>query len=158
MARKQRSDSAKAAIDAAVAVTQPPLRPPANVRLRDGDEPFWDSIIKSRARAEWVSEADLIVAAQLARCMADIEAEQIVIETEGSVIDNARGTAVMNPRHAILEQLARRQMAFMKCLSMTGVIRVGDKRGLAGARAAEAGARQARSTVTTEGDGEDLLA
>ena len=157
MARKQRSDSAKAAIDAALAVTLPELRPPGDVRLRAGDEPFWRTIIQSRARAEWVSEADLIVAAQLARCMADIESEQVVIETEGSVIENGRGTKVMNPRHAILEQLARRQMAFMKCLAMTGVIRLGDKRGLAGARAAEAGARDAREAVTTE-DGEDLLA
>jgi hypothetical protein len=72
----------------------------------------------SRARDEW-SKNDLIVAAQLARCQADIETESEIVEIEGSVVENARGTQIMNPRHSVLEQMARRELALMRALAMT---------------------------------------
>jgi hypothetical protein len=132
MARKTRSDSAKAAIEAAIAAASPLPQAPAHVKLRDCDHPFWENIIRSRARNEW-SDSDLIVAAQLARCMADIETESQTLYGEGSVIENQRGTPVMNPRHAVLEQLARREMALMRSLRMTGSA-TGDQRDLEKAR------------------------
>ena len=49
-----------------VDAAKPPIDPPAHVRLRDGDRPFWDGIVRARARDEWC-ESDLVVAAQLAR-------------------------------------------------------------------------------------------
>ena len=119
MARKPRSDSASAAINAALNASLPDIEPPPHVRLRPEDAPFWSSIIQSRARDEW-TKADLVVAAQLARCQRDIEVEAIVLENEGSVIENQRGTPVMNPRHAVLEQLSRREMAIMRSLQMGG--------------------------------------
>lgn len=152
MARKSRSDSAKAAIDAAVAAATPLPDKPAHVKLRDGDHPFWIDILRARAREEW-TEADLIVAAQLARTMADIEAESAKLDYEGSVIENGRGTPVMNPRHAVLEQLARREMAIMRSLQMTGSAR-GDKRDVANKRKLEREATKARDEITHD----DLLA
>jgi hypothetical protein len=74
--------------------------------------------MSSRARDEW-SKNDFIVAAQLARCQADIETESEIVDSEGSVVTNARGTQVMNPRHSVLEQLARRELALMRALAMT---------------------------------------
>ena len=88
---------------------------PGHVRLRPDDLPFWEGVVRARARDEW-TEADLVVAAQLARCQRDIEHEQISLDSEGSVIENAKQTMVMNPRHAVLEQLARREMALMRSL------------------------------------------
>ena len=119
---------------------------PSHVKLRDCDQPFWLDIIRARAREEW-TEADLIVAAQLARTMSDIETESAKLDLEGSVIENGRGTPVMNPRHSVMEQLARREMALMRSLQMTGTAR-GDKRELANKRDLERGARKAREELS----------
>lgn len=130
----------------------PPLRPPDHMALRPEDEPFWAGILRARARSEWI-EADLVVAVQLARCQADIEREQAALDSEGSVLENARGSAVMNPRVSVLEQLSRREMAIMRTLRMggrvTGPIELHGKR-----RAAERQAEEALAQV----EDEDLLA
>lgn len=125
---------------------------PPHIRLRAEDRPFWDSILRTRARDEWLP-ADLVVAAQLARCQRDIEAESLALESEGSVVENQRGTQVMNPRHSVLQQLAQREMALMRCLSMSGTVR-GDKRDLHKARQIQAQAERAREQLADE----DLLA
>jgi hypothetical protein len=119
MTRRTRSDSVASAVKAAIDVAKGALVCPAHVKLRPEDQPFWLGIIDSRARDEWVG-ADLVVAAQLARVMRDIEVESEALHTEGSVLENARGTPVMNPRATVLEALARREMAFMRTLRMGG--------------------------------------
>lgn len=98
---------------------QGPIQPPAHCKLRAGDLPFWDGIVCARTRDEWTA-ADLVVAAQLARCQADIEREQVQLDTESTVIENDRGTLVVNARVAVLEQFARREMALMRSLRMGG--------------------------------------
>lgn len=140
--RKPRSDSAASAIDAMVNASKPLPEIPAHVRLDKKHIPFWDGIIRVRARSEWI-ETDLVVAAQLARCQYDIEKESELLESEGSVIENARGTCMMNPRHAVLEQLARREMALMRALRITGAAAGIDPRDLAKQRNLE---RQSRDT------------
>lgn len=124
--RRVRATSADAAVKAMVDAAKGPPEVPEHVRLRDRDEPFWDGIIRSRARDEW-TDSDLVVAAQLARCQADIEDESGVLEGEGSVVVNARGTQIVNPRVTVLEQLARREMALMRTLRMGGRV-AGDSR------------------------------
>ena len=109
--------------------------------MRDIDRPFWDAIMVARARDEW-TESDLITAAQLARCMSDIEKEAQLLETEGSVIENQRGTPVMNPRHSVLEQLSRRQMALMRTLQITGSAAGVDKDRIQNKRKIERAARR----------------
>lgn len=140
--RKPRSDSASAAIDAMVNASKPLPDIPAHVRLDKRHIPFWDGIIRARARSEWI-ETDLVVAAQLARTQYDIEKESQDLEVEGSVIENNRGTPVMNPRHAIIEQLARREMALMRALRISGAAAGIDPRDLAKQRNLE---RQSRDT------------
>ena len=126
--------------------------PPEHVSLRDGDRPFWDGILRARARDEW-TESDLVVAAQLARCQADIEREQMLLDAEGSVVENARGTNVMNARVTILEQLARREMALLRTLSMGGRVS-GDARDEAGRRRIQRQAEQVRAEL----EDDELLA
>lgn len=104
----------------------------------------------SRARDEW-SKNDLIVAAQLARCQADIESESQLVEVEGSVVENARGTQIMNPRHSVLEQMARRELALMRALAMTASYG-GKKDKLEDARKIE------RTASAIRDETEDLLA
>ncbi len=152
--RKPKSDSVSAAVKAMVDVAKGPPELPPHVRLRDGDRAFWDGIIASRARDEW-TPADLVVAAQLARCQADIERESASLDAESSVIENARGTPVCNPRMTILEQLARREMALMRSLRMGGRI-LGDSNALTTKRAREREAAHLRNELQDED--EDLLA
>lgn len=113
--RKQRVDTVKGALNSMENALAGPLEPPAHVRLRDGDRPFWDSIVTARARDRW-DTADLEIAANLARCKADIERLQSEIDHEGDVIENARGTPVMNPKHTLLETLSRRAVALSRML------------------------------------------
>lgn len=150
--KRVRSDSAASAVKAMVNAALPQLELPAHVRLRDGDRPFWDGVLRARARDEWI-EADLVVAAQLARCQADIELEQQLLTSEGSVVENMKGTQIMNPRVTVLEQLSRREMALMRTLRMGGRV-AGDTRDLAGKRAIERKAHQVRAEL----EDDDLLA
>ena len=113
------SHSAAVAIKAMVNAAKGPIEVPAHVRLRDGDVPFWTGILASRARDEWMP-ADLVVAAQLARCQADIETQSALLDDEGMTAINKRGTEVLNVRCNALEQLARREMALMRSLRMGG--------------------------------------
>ena len=147
--KRTRCDSAASAVKAMVNAALPPLPLPEHVQLREGDQPFWDGVLRARARDEW-TEADLVVAAQLARCQADIEHEQRLLNAEGSVIENAKGTQIMNPRVTVLEQLSRREMALMRTLRMGGRI-AGDTRDQLGKRALERKAHQIRTELEDDG-------
>jgi glutamine synthetase len=127
-----RADSATAAIKAMADAAKKPLQPPVYVTLTESAKPFWDGVVRARARDEW-SDVDLVVAAQLAQCQADIAEEDEALRLEGKVIKNDRGTPVMNPRTTVMEQLARREMALMRTLRMGGRI-AGDSRDEAGTR------------------------
>lgn len=144
-----RSTSAESAVKAMVNAAKGDLQPPAHVKLRDGDEPFWAAVVRARARDEW-SEADLVVAAQLARCLHDIETEQVQLDIEGTVMKNDRGTLVANPRVSVLEQFARREMALMRTLRMGGRI-AGDARDESGKRKIERTARKVREELEDDG-------
>lgn len=150
--KKKQAGSAEAAVQAAVNAAKGIPGPPAHVRLREGDRPFWDGVVRARARDEWI-DADLVVAAQLARCQSDIEAESITLDGEGTVVTNDRGTPVCNPRVAVLEQLARREMALMRCLRMGGKA-AGDPRLEAGNRKTQ----QRADRIHKELEEDELLA
>lgn len=126
---------------------------PTHVRLRPEDLPFWEGVVRARAREEW-TDADLVVAAQLARCQRDIERESKALDEEGSVIENQKGSLVMNPRHSVLEQLARREMALMRTLRIGGSVAGGDRRDLDKARKLQRQAEKVREELPDD----DLLA
>ena len=147
--KRTRSDSAASAVKAMVNAALPPLPLPEHVQLRETDHPFWEGVLRARARDEW-TESDLVVAAQLARCQADIEREQQILNYEGTVVENAKGTQIMNPRVTVLEQLSRREMALMRTLRMGGRI-AGDARDQAGKRAIERKAHQIRTELEDDG-------
>jgi len=150
-ARRARADSAASAVKAMLDAAKPDIEVPAWVTLTESAKPFWIGVVRARARDEWL-EVDLVVAAQLAQCQADIAEEDAALRTEGRVIPNERGTQVMNPRTTVLEQLARREMALMRTLRMGGRV-AGDTRDELGKRQMERGARKARQQVEEEDDG-----
>lgn len=140
--KRTRSDSTAGKVKAAQAVAAGPLAPPAHVRLREGDEPFWDAIVTARARDTW-NTSDLENAANLARCKADIERLQGEIEAEGDIIKNDRGTQIVNPKHTLLETLTRRTMALSRMLHVHAEATVGESKDAGKALKAEKEAAEA---------------
>lgn len=146
------SNSAASAVKAMENAAKAIPRPPAHVALRQQDEAFWPGIYKAKSVDEW-TDAHLVVGAQLARAMADLEKQQEILDTEGTVLENARGTMVMNPRVSVLEGLARREMALMRALGLTGKVNV-DPRDSAGKRKIEQQSRKLREEL----EDDELLA
>lgn len=101
------------------------IQPPDCVKLDKEHMPFWQHIIN--AREQWTT-VDLIHAANLARCMASIEENQVLLKREGDVLENARGTPVMNPRFTILEQLSRRSVALSAKIQVHAAATIGESK------------------------------
>jgi hypothetical protein len=99
------------------------VQPPTYVELKPEHMSYWNAI--TEARAEW-TKIDLIHAANLARTMYSIEYETKMLDREGSILENARGTPVMNPRFAILEQLSRRAVALSAKLQVHAAATIGE--------------------------------
>jgi len=155
--RKTRSDSATAAIEAAKNAALGDLMPPDHVQVSADAMPDFVCIVRARARNEW-SEYDLVVAAQLAECIAKQREQDALIAVEGDVVRNERGTQIANPRVAMLERLAGRQMAYTRLLQMGGRVAGtdGDKRKKQNQRQLERDARATRNQAQAEDD--ELLA
>lgn len=120
--RRPRSDSAKAAVQAAQNAALGPLEPPAYVTLRPQDKPHWQAIMKARARHTW-DEADLVTAATMARAQADILTLQAQIDIEGYVIDGK-----INPAAQMLETLSKRVTSLSRLLHTHAEAKLGRAR------------------------------
>ena len=97
-----------------------PLDPPAHVSLREGDRPFWDAIVTSRARDTW-TDVDLCTAATLAKAQADIGQLQAKLDTEGYLLQSGK----VNPLAALVETLTRRTVALSRVLHVHAIATVG---------------------------------
>ena len=108
--KRIRSDSYNTEIEMATA--QPPS-PPEHIQVPDDAMPHWWAIVRAREYRAW-TDTDLEHAANLACCLYDCERLRREIRVEGDVIVNAKGTQIMNPKHALLEQLTRRSVALSR--------------------------------------------
>lgn len=153
MARKQRVDSAASAAKMLAAVAKGDPEVPSYVELRACDMPFWRAIVKARTRDDWL-DSDLVVVAQLARAQADAEAEQKLLDSEGSVVTNRFGDLAPNPRVRILETLTRRSAMLMRALRLAGAT-IGDVREQAATIRAKRAAERALADVHGEADEAD---
>lgn len=133
--RRPRSDSAKAATAAVQAAALGPIEPPAFVRVGKPSRPFWDAIVLARPRDTW-TEADLILAASLARAYADIEKLQRQVDTDGFIQDGKAHPAI-----AIMENMSRRALATARQLKVDTITTVGKSESLPKASALERDAR-----------------
>ncbi|WP_291810852.1 P27 family phage terminase small subunit [Limnobacter sp.] len=132
---------AKKAMENALAGT---FQPPKETPLSEKDLPFWNAIVRARAREEW-DENTLQVAAQLARTRRMIEESEKLLELEGAIISNDRGTPIKNPLFSVIEDLTRRQMALMRSLQVTATATAGQGIHNKPKRNAEKNARAANS-------------
>ena len=121
--KRNRSDSASAAIRAAQAVALGPLPAPKHVALRPGDKPFWDGIMQSRARDLW-TPVDSVTAANLARTQADIERLQKELDEVGYLLENGK----VNPLAALVETLSKRVVSLARALLVHSIATVGESK------------------------------
>ena len=148
MARRQRIDSAAGAV-ATVAAAARDLSPPAHIKFRTADWSFWDAVIAERAKSEW-SEADLVVAANLARAMAD--AERVAEMTTGR-----NGTVKITTLIASIaasDKLARRIVTLRRALGIDNRSKNGEQRDVDKRRAHAIGIEAA----VADFDDDDLIA
>jgi hypothetical protein len=148
--RRPRIDST-AARARVISQSAAPVSPPSNVPLDKEDMPFFASVIAEYARSEW-SEHELELAAMLARKMCDMEREQRLLRAEGSVLSNARGNPIQNPRAFTLRALDTSILAMRRSLAIDSRAKGGDKRDI-DKRASIAKEVEADSPL-----GDDLLA
>lgn len=134
--RRPRSDSAKAAVAARQAVALGPLQPPTHVRLRESDRPFWNAIVTARPRDTW-TDADLVLAGNLARAYADMETLQESIERDGMLVEGK-----VNPACELLDKMTRRALATGRQLMVATIATVGKAQDIHKGAALEREARQ----------------
>lgn len=118
---KDRADSSHVMTELAREATREIL-PPEVTPLEESEMPFWKAIIQ--ARHTW-TDVDLLHAANLARSFKKIEENTVMLRIEGDVLINAKGTPVMNPRFAVLEQLTRRAAALSQKLQVHAQATIG---------------------------------
>lgn len=158
----KRAGSVDGAVDALQNAYLDDIAPPETVKLRADDLPIWTAIMRARARGEW-SDIDLHHAANLTRCLADIERISTELATEGDTVTNERGTQCVNRKHDILETLSRRGVSLTRLLHLHAQALMPDARKRLPARKDEQEARTARAALARPEHGagdemDDLLA
>lgn len=150
MSKRQRIDSATAAVDAAQAAQQQ-IVPPSNVPLNSEDMPFFASVIDEFARSEWTAH-QLELAALLARKMRMLRDELQKLDAEGFTAVSANGAPCQNPRLGGVRMLDTSIMATRRNLQLHARAKAGEARDVGKRRDAAKG---------MEGDaraGDDLIA
>lgn len=127
--RKARIDSADEAVRVMAKATKE-VTPPENVPLDACDMPFFYNVIAEYARSEWSSH-QLEIAAMLARTMADLTREQMLLREEGGVAYSEKGTPVANPRKSIVQMHASSILSFRRSLSLHARAQSGEARDVA---------------------------
>jgi hypothetical protein len=134
--KRHRTDTVKGAVKAAQNAALGPIEPPAHVTLRPADNPFWQAIMRARARDTW-TDSDLSLAAALARAQADIERLQTELDNEGDVLTAGNGNPILNPKHKLLETITRRAISLARLLHVHAEATVGKSENASKALAAE---------------------
>lgn len=147
MTRRQRIDSAVGAV-ATMAASTRDLSPPKHLKLRRGDQPFWDAVISERAKSEW-TDADLAVAANLARAMADAEKLAAFSVDRGG---NVKITVLIQTIE-LSDKLARRIVTLRRALGMDNRAKHGEQRDVSKRRDIAKGIEGGHNPIADDDDG-----
>ncbi len=120
MSRKQRIDTATAAVSVMVASVQGEIQPPEHAQLHEAAMPFWSAIIRGRARAEWEATPALMsTAASLA--WTQWQVSKLRREIEDAAVPDAKSVQ----RVADLQRL---EMGYLRVLQQHGRAAQGEAR------------------------------
>lgn len=91
---------------------------PAGVVLRNEAEMvIWQQFTHARAREGW-RDFDLLIVAKAVRLEADIRKYQKVLDASSPIVKNEKGTQIVNPFFAVIDNLQRQQLALIRSLSL----------------------------------------
>ena len=124
--RKQPVNTSAAAVKIMQAAARE-LMPPEHVPLGERDLPFWLNVIAEKAKAEWTAH-DLEIAALLSRALSRLEREETVLDGEDTVMHNAGGTPMQNPRLRVVADLHARVIKYRQTLGIHNRGKNGEKR------------------------------
>jgi hypothetical protein len=117
-------------------------------QLTEPELVLYADIMLSRARDDW-KESDLYFAADLARCLFDLDREQRQLRGEDSVIELNSGARIENPRIKIISRYRSEAAALARTLQIGGRT-ITDARTLEKARALEQKARETAGQIEAE--------
>lgn len=104
-----------------------PPEPPEHIHIPDDAMPHWWALVRAREYEAWTGP-DLEHVANLACCLYDCERLRREIREEGDTLVNAKGTPVVNPKHALLEQLSRRSVSLSRLVHVHAEATAGKSR------------------------------
>jgi len=129
--RKQRIDSATAAVKVMQAAVADDLLPPEHADLNEAAMPFWRAIIQGRAREEWVGTPALLsTAASLA--WTQWQVAKIRTTIEDAALPDAKAVQRVS-------DLQRLEMGYLRVLQQHGRAAQGEARDVKNRRAQTAG-------------------
>lgn len=137
------STNTTAAIYADTLTAPEEILPPEDISLRDCDWPFWRRIIRAKGREEWAG-VTLVLAAELARCQADIHKAHLLCDSGDRVAMEKAGYPSVRAVNQNIYTLSTRQLSLMRALGITGITVAGDPHELFRTRKAE---REAETTI-----------
>lgn len=109
--RNRRSDSATAAVAAAQNAALGAHDPPAHVDFPDSALPYWQNIMRARARDRWLP-IDLDNAAELAMLQDDMARLRARVRLDGDITEDGKP----HPAHRLLDTAGRRAIALSRLL------------------------------------------
>jgi hypothetical protein len=112
---------------------------PAGVTLRSDEErTIWDQFTRARAKADWRA-MDLVLLGKVVRIESEMRKYQQILDCEGIVVINAKGTQIVNPLVSVLDTMLRQQLALIRSMSLNTTI---DPRSIDAAAREESKARK----------------
>jgi hypothetical protein len=113
MARRKRSDSIEAQVEAMRRVLDGAPMPPDYCAILPEHMPFWKAIMETKDYDMWTPN-DLILAASLARMQHDIQVYSKIVQEEGRTDANGKPSAA----HKVLHDLNIQQLAMARMLQI----------------------------------------
>lgn len=133
MARRQRVDSATAAVSIMVAGAKGAISPPEHISVPAGALPFWEAIIRARPREDWEAAPSLLnAAANLAWTQWQIDRVRRQIDGDEEIVEG-QSVAQLG---SLLLKMQRLEMGYLRVLQQHGRAVEGEARDVAKRRSA----------------------
>ena len=127
MTRKARSDSTSSIVKqrAAIGIT---IDPPKGITI-SGEEhqALWDQYTSARDITTW-RQMDLLLIAKIVDKEMDIRKHKALLDRTSVLIENKRGTMIVNPLINVIDIYERSQLSIIRSLSLG--VHAGEARGL----------------------------
>lgn len=127
MPRKNRSDSISSIVKRKAAVGES-IEPPEGITITGKEhQALWDQYTSARDHETW-RQMDLLLIAKIVDKELDIRKHKELLDRTSVLIENKRGTMVMNPLINVIDIYERAQLSIIRSLSLG--VHAGDARSM----------------------------